>query len=173
MNQDYSPLLVSCPAHLARFGEIKQQNPWWRMLLGLHKIPEGFPRAYVGGNAVPVNFFAKGSLHLGEQQFTFASRDPGFDNGQRYAHITPDFHFDLPYASLTRVERYEPPAAYIKYFNLNWVRIQLSAPNAPDDLLLSCTGSGTEMSLIHQGNELLYNELQAKLRQGSRAAPGV
>jgi hypothetical protein len=36
MNQDYSPLLVSCPAHLARFGEIKQQNPWWRVLLGLN-----------------------------------------------------------------------------------------------------------------------------------------
>jgi hypothetical protein len=163
MHQDYSPLLVSSPAHLARFAEIKRQNPWWRLLLGMNKIPAGFPRAYVGGNAVPVNFFAKNSFHLVEQQLTFASRDPGFDNGQRYAHITPDFHFELPYASLMQVERYEPPAAYIKYFNLNWIRIQLSAPNVPDDLLLSCTGSGTEMSLIHQTNELLYNELQAKL----------
>lgn len=163
MATDYSPLLVSSPAHLARFAELKRQNPWWRLLLGLTKLPEDFPQVYVGGNAVAVNFFAKGCLRLGEQRVIFESLAPGFDNGQRYAHITPDFYFDFSYSSLTRVERYEPPVAYIKYFNLNWVSLQVSAPHTPGTLLLSATGSGTAMALIKQTNEALYNELRAKL----------
>lgn len=60
------------------------------MLLGLTKIPEDFPRVYVGSRAVPVNFLAKGSLELGEQQLSFESLDPDFNNGQRYCHIAPD-----------------------------------------------------------------------------------
>lgn len=163
MATDYSPLLVSSPAHLARFAELKRQNPWWRVLLGMTRLPAGFPQVYVGANAVAVNFFAKGRLRLGEHRVTFESLAPGFDNGQRYAHITPDFHFDFPCSSLTRVARYEPPVAYIKYFNLNWVSLQVSAPHTPSILLLSATGSGTATAHIKQTNEALYNELRAKL----------
>lgn len=62
----------------------------------------------------------------------------------------------------TRVERYEAAEPASKYFNLNWVRIHVSGPDAPGDLLLSSTGSGTQMNRIAQTNELLYQQLQAK-----------
>ncbi len=131
------------------------------MLLGLTKIPEDFPRVYVGSRAVPVNFLAKGSLELGEQ-LSFESLDPGSDNGQRYRRIAPDLHVVLPYARITRVARYEAAEPTIKYFNLKWVRIHVSDPDTPSDLLLSSIGGGTQMKRIAQTNELLYQQLQAK-----------
>ena len=108
-----------------------------------------------GGQAVPVNFFAKGRLNLEERQLTFESRDPRVDNEQ-CAHLTPDFRQELPYAHLTQVEHYEAAEPPSKYFNLSWVRLHMSRPDAPNDLLLFSSGSGTQVARITQTNELLY-----------------
>lgn len=83
----------------------------------------------------------------------------------RYEHVRTGFSFDLPYPALVRVERYELPKPFIKYFNMNWVRIITDAPGVPPDLLLSLTGSGTEMRTIRQTNDLLFRELQLKLQR--------
>lgn len=163
MPKDYAPILISSPAHLAAFSDSKRNSPWWKLLLGINQIPAGFPRVYVGGNAVPVNFFAKGQLRLFEHQLDFRARPPGFDNGQRYAHVNSDFSFEFPYSAITRVERYEASEPFIKHFNLNWVRLCVDAPAIPGDLLLSLTGSGTQMARINQTNDALYEELQAKV----------
>jgi hypothetical protein len=163
MPQTYTPCIISSPAHLAQFADIKRQNPWWKMLLGLQKLPAGFPRVYVGNKPVQVVFFAKGELTLVEQQATFRAAAPGFDNGQRYEHINTAFGFDLPYSAITQVERYQAPDPFIKYFNFNWVRIIVDDPAAPNDLLLSLTGSGTQMQQLHRQNDALFADLQARV----------
>ena len=163
MQKIYSPLIISSPAHLAQFNDIKRQNPWWKMLLGLQKLPAGFPRVYVGSKPVQVVFFAKGQLTLFERQADFRSAAPGFDNGQRYEHIQTAFSFDIPYSAITRVERYQTPDPFIKYFGFNWVRILVDDPAAPNDLLLSLTGSGTQMQQLNRLNDELFAELQAKV----------
>lgn len=133
------------------------------MLLGLQKLPAGFPRVYMGNRPVQVVFFAKGQLTLFERQVDFRSAPPGFDNGQRYAHIQTSFSLDLPYSAITRVERYQAPDPFIKYFNFNWVRILVDDPAVPGDLLLSLTGSGTQMQHLNQQNDALFADLQAKV----------
>jgi hypothetical protein len=163
MQKIYSPLLISSPAHLAQFNDIKRQNPWWKMLLGFQKLPAGFPRVYLGNKPVQVVFFAKGQLTLSAQQLTFQSAAPGFDNGQRYEHIQTAFNFDFPLAAITHVERYQAPEPFIKYFSFNWVRLTLNDPSVPHDLLLSLTGSGMQMPQLNHLNNELFAELWAKV----------
>ena len=163
MPTDYTPVIISSVEHLTRFSDIQRTSPWWRILLGINKLPADFPRVYLGGNAIQVNFFAKGELRLFERQLDFQARAPGFDNGQRYAHVDQTFQNAFPYARITRGGRYELAEPFIKRFNINWVSLRVNAPNTPSDLLLSLTGSGTQMARINQMNDVLYRELQAKV----------
>lgn len=163
MQKIYAPFIVSSPDHLVAFAEILSQRAWWKALFGTIEVPAGFPRLYVGRKAVPVVFFAKGQLTVFDRQMDFRSVAPGANNGARYEHVRTGFSFDLLYPAIVRIERFELPKPFIKYFNMNWVRIITEAPGVPPDLLLSLTGSGTEMRAIRQANDQLFRELQLKL----------
>jgi len=92
----------------------------------------------------------------------FRSVAPGANNGMNYDNINTSFSFDIFYESITRIERYKASNPTIKHFNINWIRIMIDSPDSPKDLLLSLTGSGTEMSNINTTNDVLFNELQSK-----------
>lgn len=93
----------------------------------------------------------------------FRSVAPGANNGMKYDYINTSFSFDISYESIIRIERFEASNPTIKYFNINWVRIIIDSQNSPKDLLLSLTGSGTEMSNINTTNDVLFHELQSKI----------
>jgi hypothetical protein len=130
--------------------------------IGPAKAAGGLSARLHGKQARASRIFAKGELTLFEQQADFRSAAPGFDNGLRYEYIQTAFSFDIPYSSITRVERYQAPAPLIKYFSFNWVRIIVDDPAAPNELLLSLTGSGTQMQHLNQLNDALFADLQAK-----------
>lgn len=163
MQKTYRPFIISSPNHLNQFDEIQRGNPWWKLLLGISKVPADFPRTYVGSKAVAVNFFAKGELTLFERQMDFRSVAPGANNGMKYDYINTSFSFDIFYESIIKIERFEASNPTIKYFNINWVRIIIDSPGSPKDLLLSLTGGGAEMSSINTNNDSLFYELQSKI----------
>jgi hypothetical protein len=137
-------------------------NPWWKIILNIHKIPAEFPQVKFGVYGLPLVYFSRGELALYERQIDFRSDSIDRIDKLKYKNLRVDFNFEIEYSSIKKIESYLNPKPFMKSFNLSWLRLSLSNNNPFNDLLFSI--GGTDIEYIKKTNDTLFTEI--KLRTG-------
>jgi len=162
MQEMYKPIWISAIAHLEKFSSIMEKNPWWKVLLSMHKVPADFPQVQLGSKGHPIVFFAKGELKVYERQIDFRSDTVDSTGKLQYKNVRTDVNFEIDYASFRKVERYLHPKPFMKAFNISWISITYSNNGSTNDILLSKGGTGLDMGSIKTANDSLFEQIRMR-----------
>jgi hypothetical protein len=163
MQNHYPKVWLSSIPHLDTFSEISRKNPWWKLLLGLNRMPEEFPLVKFGLGKLPLVFFSEGSLTLFERELEFRGYNEASLNGNPYQNLKPNVRFSVDYDSI-QVGKFSHPKPFSKAFNLTWIKVSISVNDQTEHRLLSVGGSGVHMREIARANEEILDFLQSRAR---------
>lgn len=167
----FKPVWITSIAHLEALSRIHRETPLWRELLGLYRLPPGFPyvQASLGFSPfdkVPQIALRSGEIHLGNGRVTFAGRPfriPLF----RVFNIPPDGTFSLRFDELTAVERFDFILPVSRYFTFPFVRLRSTRSGELADFLLCAGGYAFQMRRIQKRSLMLLDALQRAAAGGS------
>ena len=160
----FNPVWMTSIAHLEALSRVYRETSISRQLLGLYRLPSGFP--YTQGSLtfgpfgkVPQVALRSGEIHLGNGRVTFAGRPfriPLF----RVFNIPPDGTFSLRFDEITTVERFDFASPVSRYFTFPFVRLRSTQSGELADFLLCAGGYAFQMRRIQKRSLLLLDALQ-------------
>ncbi len=162
MFMQFKPVWISSPEHLALFGDIFKKTSWLRRVIGAYKSPLDFPciqiKGMFGPARIPIIMFSQGQLEVENQLIRFRSANWPSPAGERF-NLINDWEFQLHKSDIRLVEKFEQQSPVLKYYNMNFTRVQTNKPDVLGDLLLCVGGSGPSMKNIRRRSEELQQEL--------------
>lgn len=160
MQKTFPIVWISSVEHLDAFSDISKKNPWWKILLGINKIPDNFPQVKIGSRKYPIVFYSEGSLNLFERELEFIANPNASVIRGNFFNLMSDLRFEFDFGSV-KVDRFKHSKPFMKAFNISW--IQLSIKNdLQNQILLSVGGSGLNINQITKTNEEIFQFLKRK-----------
>jgi len=144
------------------FSEISSNNPIWKVLLFLNKVPADFPQVKSNSRILPIVYFSQGVLQIFERQIDFKSHVSTDDN--RYKNLKNYFSFEIQNQDF-KVDRYQHPRPFMKSFNISWIKLSILNKNPSDHLLISFGGQGRGMAEIKNKNDEIFEILKDRFDQ--------
>lgn len=164
MQQTIESTWISSVEHLDAFTSVNKSNPWWRLLLGVNKIPYDFPQVRIGSKKFPLVYFSEGLLSVYERQLEFKARKSANAGRASFINLNEELAFAIDY-SLLKPGRYLYPKPFLKAFNIPWIKISGASVDGTDDLLISVSGLGLNLKQITEVNEALFGVLSDKAKE--------
>ncbi len=153
---------ISSIDHLNSFSALAKENPWWKLVLGLNKVPADFPQVKIGRKKYPLVMFSAGTLTLFERQMEFRANNTNSVNQLNFINLKDDLRFDIPYSSLT-ITKYTHPKPFLKAFNIPWINLALSDNGTASHFLLSFGGNNLSKKQVERANDELFELLKIKI----------
>ncbi len=153
---------ISSIDHLNSFSALSKENPWWKLILGLNKVPADFPQVKVGWKKYPLVMFSAGALTFFERQLEFRANNANSTNRLHFINLKDDLRFDIPYSSLT-VTRYTHPKPFLKAFNISWIKLTVSDNSSVSHFLVSFGGKNLSKNQVELANDELFEVLKKKI----------
>jgi len=165
MQKNFPVIWISSVEHLVAFSALAKMNPWWKLLLGINKVPGDFPYVKIGSRKYPLVCFSEGSLDLYERELKYKANWHPSTIKNEYFNLKRELSFEFEYNSI-KVSRFKHPKPFMKAFNIDWVKLTLPGNYGSDHILLSVGGSGIKLSQITKPNDEIFEFLKNKINTG-------
>jgi hypothetical protein len=163
-----APVWLSNIDHLQRLLEIHRNESFLTKVVGLYRIPDGFPHLWywlAPFARVPIIYFANGRLILLPQGFRFEPVHRALFMAS-VANVRSDLVLEIRRDDIRDVNEYmldpaELPFPTRSYYNFPWTRVRTRLPGVSSDFLIGAGGAGPSMRGIRARNAQLLETLTA------------
>ena len=137
MRATYQNVWVSTKNHQEAFAKIYQRNSLFRKLIGVYRIPEGFPNMEGFSFIIPLIYQYRCSLFFDEDQILLAS-NPHFDSFL-IRNISNEFKLAIPFTQILSIDLHQNKDIPMSSFNGNkWVKIVFMDESNSKQEILFC-----------------------------------
>ncbi len=152
------PLWVSSREHLAEFGGLLDETPWFKRMMGRVQVPDGFPCVEFQSRYVPIVYFSSGILELRNSTVHYTAQKKLARTGAVYHDLDESLTFTFDVNEMVRISRYRGEERFIKYYSIEWIELEVQGRETP--LLICVGGRGPGMRKIRNDTDQLFNMLK-------------
>jgi hypothetical protein len=150
---------------MEQFSQIVGKNSFWKIFLGLNKIPYDFPQVKFGFKKLPLVFFSQGYLTLFERQLEYRANE--INSLNKYDNLKENLFFEIDY-NLLKAERFLHPRPFMEAVNIPWIKLSITDNSPFDHILLSFGGDGITMKQVEETNNKIFEILAFKTNSLNR-----
>lgn len=169
------PVWVSSREHLASFGKLLADTPWYMKLLGRVNVPQGFPQVASASRVTPIVYLSRGTLTVLDSIITYQDRqDDQYDlkslpiqTAKLSTLSKVSYRISTRPCRLLRILIKWPSwadssrSSCFSSYRINW--IELSVPSIRHPVLLCVGTQEPSMSRIKEDTDQLLEELRSRI----------
>ncbi|MDF1837139.1 MAG: hypothetical protein P1V35_04670 [Planctomycetota bacterium] len=165
MSQNFRPIWISTIEHLDEHARITASTSFLSKVFGRFNCPKSFPQIqplfglffYM---KIPLVHFQSGELSVSKGSLDFQGEPPKVFS-YRVSGDFPKVNFHLNPEQIKSVVKYSYPHPYMKWANLEWIRVRTTEAQLGGDFLM-CVG-GIAPGMIKQQTDNLMSAIQSML----------